>query len=151
MYENWIMADDNPYMERRQVMGTLQRIALGLVIIGALNSGLISLFRYDLVASLFGGQGACWSRVVYGLVGISGLVCVGVLLMPRGAEHRDVVEARRDPRFPDPNLGTEFGEEHDLTRTHGISHHPDSDKNDEQKYHLAADGRKGYFCLADCK
>lgn len=111
-------------------MGTLQRIALGLVIIGALNWGLISLFRYDLVASLFGGQGAFWSRVIYGLVGISGLVCLGLLFRPWEQEDRDVVEARRNPRYTNPNLSTEFGEEHDLTRTHGINHDPDTDKND---------------------
>ena len=55
-------------------MVTLHRIALVLVIVGALNWGLIGLFQFDLVATLFGGQGAPLSRLVYTLVGISGVI-----------------------------------------------------------------------------
>jgi uncharacterized protein len=55
-------------------MITLHRIALVLVIVGALNWGLIGLFQFDLVAALFGGQGAPLSRLVYTLVGISGVI-----------------------------------------------------------------------------
>ena len=55
-------------------MSTLHRIALVLVIIGALNWGLVGLFQFDLVAALFGGQDAPLSRLVYVLVGISGIV-----------------------------------------------------------------------------
>lgn len=45
---------------------------LSLVIIGAINWGLIGFFRFDLVAFLFGDMS--WlSRIVYALVGISGL------------------------------------------------------------------------------
>ena len=51
---------------RRKVMDTT---ALTLVTIGAINWGLIALFRFDLVATIFGGQDAFLSRVVYGLVG----------------------------------------------------------------------------------
>ncbi len=47
-------------------------IALILVIVGALNWGLVGFFNFDLVATLFGDMTAI-SRVVYGLVGISGL------------------------------------------------------------------------------
>ncbi|HEY8362475.1 MAG TPA: DUF378 domain-containing protein [Tissierellaceae bacterium] len=53
--------------------------ALILVIIGALNWGLISLFRFDLVAAIFGGQDAILSRIVYGLVGLAGLYCIKLL------------------------------------------------------------------------
>lgn len=53
--------------------------ALILVIIGALNWGLIALFKFDLVASLFGGQTEILSRVVYGLVGIAGLYSITFL------------------------------------------------------------------------
>ncbi|MFS0574119.1 DUF378 domain-containing protein [Sporosarcina sp. 179-K 3D1 HS] len=111
-------------------MRTLQRIALALVIIGALNWGLISLFQFDLVASLFGGQDAFWSRVVYGLVGISGLVCLGLLFKQWEDEGQERVEARRDPRFTNPNLNTEFGEEHDVTRMHGMNQNPDDNKKE---------------------
>ena len=55
-------------------MNTLHWLALVLVIIGALNWGLVGLFQIDLVAALFGGQGSPLSRVVYTLVGLSGLV-----------------------------------------------------------------------------
>lgn len=55
-------------------MRTLHWIALLLVIIGAINWGLVGLFQFDLVAALFGGQDAPLSRVVYTLVGLSGIV-----------------------------------------------------------------------------
>jgi uncharacterized membrane protein YuzA (DUF378 family) len=48
-------------------------VALLLVTIGALNWGLVGLFQFDLVATLFGGQQAALSRIVYILVGLSGL------------------------------------------------------------------------------
>ena len=55
-------------------MNTLHWSALVLVIIGALNWGLVGLFQFDLVAALFGGQASPLSRVVYTLVGLSGLI-----------------------------------------------------------------------------
>ena len=61
----------------------LDRIALVLVIIGALNWGLIGLFGLDLVAFLCGGQMAVLSRVIYSLVGIAGLWCVSLLFRER--------------------------------------------------------------------
>jgi uncharacterized membrane protein YuzA (DUF378 family) len=48
-------------------------ITLILVIIGGLNWGLVGLFQFDLVAAIFGGQGAAISRLVYVLVGLSAL------------------------------------------------------------------------------
>jgi uncharacterized membrane protein YuzA (DUF378 family) len=53
---------------------TLHWGALLLVVVGAVNWGLVGLFQFDLVATLFGGQSAALSRIVYTLVGISGLV-----------------------------------------------------------------------------
>lgn len=61
----------------------LDRIALILVIIGALNWGLIGLFRFDLVANLFGGQDAFLSRVIYSLVGLAGLWSITLLFRER--------------------------------------------------------------------
>ncbi|RKD30570.1 DUF378 domain-containing protein [Thermohalobacter berrensis] len=61
----------------------MDRLALILVIIGALNWGLISLFQFDLVASLFGGQTSALSRIVYGLVGLAGLYCISLLFRER--------------------------------------------------------------------
>ena len=51
----------------------LKKIIFILVIIGAINWGLIGFFKFDLVAFIFGGQSAILSRVVYALVGLSGL------------------------------------------------------------------------------
>ena len=57
----------------------MDRVSLVLVIIGAINWGLISLFQFDLVAYLFGGQGALVSRIIYGLVALAGLWCISLL------------------------------------------------------------------------
>ena len=62
----------------------LDRIALVLVIIGALNWGVIGLFGLDLVAFLCGGQMAVLSRVIYAVVGLAGLWCVSLLFRERG-------------------------------------------------------------------
>lgn len=53
-------------------MKVIDKIALVLIIIGALNWGLIALFNFDLVAAIFGDM-TIISRIVYGLVGLSGL------------------------------------------------------------------------------
>ncbi|ANC78291.1 DUF378 domain-containing protein [Fictibacillus phosphorivorans] len=63
-------------------MSGLQRFALALVIIGAINWGLIGFFQFDLVAAIFGGQDATLARIVYGLVGLSGLYCLTLLFKP---------------------------------------------------------------------
>ena len=63
----------------------LDRIALILVIIGALNWGSIGIFSLDLVAWLFGGQGAVISRIIYTLVAIAGVWCVSLLFRERDA------------------------------------------------------------------
>ena len=57
----------------------MDTIALILSIIGSLNWGLVSLFKFDLVAWIFGGQDAALSRIVYGLVGLAGLWCITLL------------------------------------------------------------------------
>ena len=60
-------------MERNEkTMKIIDKIALVLIIIGAINWGLIGLFKFDLVATLF-GEMSVLSRIVYALVGISGL------------------------------------------------------------------------------
>lgn len=63
----------------------MDTIALILSIIGSLNWGLVSLFKFDLVAWIFGGQDAVLSRIVYGLVGLAGLWCI-TLLFRRGRQ-----------------------------------------------------------------
>lgn len=58
-------------------MKLLYNIALTLVIVGALNWLLIGLFKFDLVASLFGNL-SVFSRIIYSLVGISGILSIGL-------------------------------------------------------------------------
>ncbi len=53
-------------------MNALDWITLILVIIGALNWGLIGFFKFDLVEAIFGDM-TTMSRIVYDLVGLSGL------------------------------------------------------------------------------
>ena len=63
----------------------LDKIALILVIIGALNWGSIGIFSFDIVAWLFGGQGAIISRIVYTFVAIAGIWCISLLFRDRDA------------------------------------------------------------------
>ena len=57
----------------------MDMIALVLSIVGSLNWGLVALFKFDLVAWLFGGQTALLSRIVYALVAIAGVWCATFL------------------------------------------------------------------------
>lgn len=62
-------------------MGILYNIALTLVLIGAVNWGLVSLFKFDLVAAILAGSGnfgniSTISRIIYGLVGLSALYVI---------------------------------------------------------------------------
>lgn len=54
-------------------MKALDYTALTLVIIGAINWGLIGFFNFDLISILFGGMTSWISRIIYALVGISGV------------------------------------------------------------------------------
>jgi len=62
-------------------MYALKLIAYILVIIGAINWGLVGFFGFDLVASIFGDM-TLVSRIVYSLVGVSALILLIV--------HRDI-------------------------------------------------------------
>jgi len=57
----------------------MDTIALILSIVGCLNWGLVGIFGFDLVAWLFGGSGSLFSRLVYTIVGLSGLWCISFL------------------------------------------------------------------------
>ncbi|HZX56394.1 MAG TPA: DUF378 domain-containing protein [Ilumatobacteraceae bacterium] len=68
---------------------TVRRISGALAVIGALNWGLIGLARFDLVAEIFGmkfGETNAATRVIYGLVGIAGVVLAATLVKP---DHRE--------------------------------------------------------------
>ncbi len=67
-------------------MVTLQKIALVITIIGALNWGLIGLFDFNLVTTLFESVPVL-EKIIYILVGITGLINIGILFM--NFEERD--------------------------------------------------------------
>ena len=58
-------------------METLQKICLVITIIGAINWGLIGILDFNLVETIFGA--GVISRVIYTLVGITGLINIGIL------------------------------------------------------------------------
>ncbi len=61
----------------------IDTIALLLTIIGGINWLLVGVFQFDLVAWIFGGQGALVSRIIYTLVGVAALWCITLLFRPR--------------------------------------------------------------------
>ena len=69
-------------------MMILDRIALILTIIGALNWGSIGLFQFDIVAWICGGQGALLSRIIYTVVAIAGVWCISLIFRERESFHR---------------------------------------------------------------
>lgn len=67
----------------------LDKIALLLTIIGGINWGLVGLFRFDLVAWIFGGQGAIISRIIYTVIALASIWCISLLF-------RDTVDSRNE-------------------------------------------------------
>lgn len=57
----------------------MDTLALILSIIGSLNWGLVGIFKFDLVAWIFGGQDAVLSRIVYSVIALAGLWCITLL------------------------------------------------------------------------
>lgn len=57
----------------------IDRLAVLLMIVGALNWLMVGLFKFDLVASIFGGVDALASRIIYSLVGIAGIYSISLL------------------------------------------------------------------------
>ena len=68
-------------------MNTLYKIALTLVIIGAINWGMVGIFNVNLVSLLFGVD-TFLTNFIYALVGISGLVSTGILMKPSDEHHK---------------------------------------------------------------
>lgn len=58
-------------------------IALILMIIGAINWGLVGLFQFDLIAKVFRGQSSIISRILYILIGFSGIYTLIMLILRR--------------------------------------------------------------------
>lgn len=61
----------------------MDRIALIISIIGALNWGSIGLFRFDIVAWICGGSASVWARIVYTVVALAGIWCISLLFRTR--------------------------------------------------------------------
>ncbi len=61
----------------------MDRIALILTVIGALNWGSIGLFQFDVVAWICGGQASLLSRIIYAVVGLAGIWCISLIFRAR--------------------------------------------------------------------
>ena len=68
----------------------LDKISLVLTIVGALNWGAIGLFKFDVVAWIFGGQDSVGARIVYTIVALAGIWCISLLFRERTTD--DVTE-----------------------------------------------------------
>ena len=67
----------------------LDKIALTLVIIGAIVWGGIGLFRFDVIAYIFGGQSAMASRIIYTIVALAGIWCISMFFKRSDVVDRD--------------------------------------------------------------
>ena len=70
-------------------MVIVDKTALTLAVIGALNWGSIGVFGFDLVAWIFGGQASVGARIVYTLVALAGIWCITVLFRTWYESERD--------------------------------------------------------------
>ena len=61
----------------------MDTFALILSIIGSINWGLVGIFKFDLVAWIFGGQTSGVSRIIYTIVGLAGIWCISLLFRKR--------------------------------------------------------------------
>jgi uncharacterized membrane protein YuzA (DUF378 family) len=59
-------------------MKGLEWLALVLVVVGAVNWGLVGIAQFDLVAAMFGGPAAPLARIVYTLVGVAGVTLLAL-------------------------------------------------------------------------
>ena len=64
-------------------MAIIDRIALILTVIGALNWGGIGVFGFDTVAWICGGQGSVVARIIYTVVALAGIWCISLLFRSR--------------------------------------------------------------------
>ena len=73
-------------------MSFLDKLAILLVTIGALNWGSVGLFGFDVVSWLFGGSDALLTRIVFTLVGIAGVWAISLLFRPMRDEIPDAMD-----------------------------------------------------------
>ena len=67
-------------------MKTLDCIILTLIIVGALNWGLVGFFDFNLVTTIFGGSASFISRIIFGVIGICGIY--GLTLYGHMSSHK---------------------------------------------------------------
>ena len=79
-----------PMRKARLRFMIIDRIALILTVIGALNWGSIGLFSFDIVAFICGGQMSVLSRIVYTIVALAGVWCISLIF--RSRESYDAIE-----------------------------------------------------------
>ena len=65
----------------------IDKICLLLIVVGAVNWGLVGIFQFDLVAWLFGGTAAIISRILYTVISLAGIWCVSLLFRGNGRIH----------------------------------------------------------------
>ena len=96
-------------------MGTLYRIALILVIVGAINWGLIGFFNFDLVTAIFGG----FSRWIFAIVGLAGLASIPILGKAldesEGPASNTSTDNQNRASYRNPTYQTEIAEEEDFS------------------------------------
>ena len=96
-------------------LGTLYRIALVLVIVGAINWGLIGFFRFDLVTAIFGGL----NRWIFALVGLAGLASIPILGKAlddsEGPAMNTSTDTQNRASYRNPTYQTEFAKEEDFS------------------------------------
>ena len=61
----------------------MDKLALSLAVIGALNWGSIGLFQFDLVAWICGGASTVAARIIYTVVALAGIWCISLLFRSR--------------------------------------------------------------------
>ena len=64
----------------------LDKICLLLVIVGSLNWGLVGLFKFDLVAWIFGGSTAILARIIYTVIALAGIWCISLFFKNKTEE-----------------------------------------------------------------
>ena len=103
--------------ETREVftLGTLYRIALVLVIVGAINWGLIGFFNFDLVTAIFGR----FSRWIFAIVGLAGLASIPILGKAldesEGPASNTSTDNQNRASYRNPTYQTEIAEEEDFS------------------------------------
>lgn len=68
----------------------LDKIALALVIVGAVNWGSIGLFQFDIVGWIFGGQSAIISRIIFTVVSLAGIWCISLFFRENEVLSKDI-------------------------------------------------------------